>query len=494
MIELLPPDIPVYNIPTEAWYQGKIIRASDSKSQDELSFYLMAIDLPSVDQAIDSFFDPVRLNHFDGQTNHFFNSSFLQEPTGPQPIILPSNLYEDEGLASILPKRRSGMFIWSQIDRDRKTFARFDNENGSKEMTAMSQLTTEWLGFDIRSKSEHIGNIYLCAPNPYFRDYGISLSAEPVGVFYWFNMRDGVEEKLSLRVIDMHGDNVALDKVFEISQNAGHLNLPHEPHYCETRVYNSHNDLIGLQRSATFIKSIQIGMSIKQADFHVKYQDPDKEFVVEKYAKEIPTIVGSPTTFNAPYYFKDAERQRKHIIQKKNNEFIFFPGGKTPDEKTSLKVEAKSAIRSIINQTKDTCYVCDPYFNVNDLIEYIFYIKDSGVKIRILNCKGSKFVDKEKASLLLNAINQYNSKPFQKIECRMLRGDSILHDRFLLSDLNVWYLGSSFSEFGNRATCLAKVPESSNTQILREVEKWYFNKGAEYTQLLQDYVKADSNE
>jgi hypothetical protein len=97
-------------------------------------------------------------------------------------------------------------------------------------------------------------------------------------------------------------------------------------------------------------------------------------------------------------------------------------------------------------------------------------------------------VNKEKARNLLTLINEYNANPFQKLECRMLRGDSILHDRFVVSDQSVWYLGSSFSEFGNRATCIARVPKASDTEILKEIENWYFNRQAEYSQGIEEYV------
>jgi hypothetical protein len=496
VIELLPEDIPSYSIPTKDWHQNKTIRTVLSQARDEYSFYLVVNDISSVEDAISRFESPLSSNVFDGDTYSFFNQGFLREPTSSFPIVLPSNIYDNEGLGSILPKRNSGLFVWSQIDHERKVQNLFRGDSITKAMKAMSQLTMDWLGFDIWSKSEHIGNVYLCAPNPYFRDMDISLSTDPVGIYYSFKMRKGVDERLSLRVIDVHGDNIALDRLYPLDKYQGLLQLPHEPHLCELRIYNSSNDLVATKPPVTFIKSLHFGLSMKQADFHVKWEDStgNKEFVVEKFAKEIPTVVGSPTSFNAPYYFKQAAESRKHVINEKDKTFIFFPGGKSPEEKTRLKVSAKSAIRDIINLTKDACYLCDPYFNVNDLIDYAFHTRDSGVTIRIINCKGNRFVDKKKAAALHAAITEYNAKPFQKIECRMLRGDSILHDRFLISDMNVWFLGSSYSEFGNRATCLAKVPTSSDVEILKEVEKWYFNKTDNYSQLLEDYINGDSDE
>ena len=494
VIELLPEDILDYSIPTKDWYKNKIIRSTISTKSNSYTFYLMVNDIESIDDAISIFNSPFENSNIDGEDNHFFNSEFIKEPSGGSPLVLASNTYDNEGLSAILPKRHSGLFAWAQIDYKREVQSLFHDELETKENKAMSQLTMDWLGFDICSKSEHLGNIYLSAPNPYFRDIEISLSNNPTGVFYNIKPRRGIKQKFIFRIIDKHGDNIALDKTYKITKNVGLIELPHKPHLFELKVYNSKEQLIAFHKPATFISSINFGMSIKQADFHVKVKDEqgNKEFVVEKFSAERPSVIGEHKDFNAPYFFKTAENERKHISHEKNREFIFFPGGKTPAEKTELKKQSKSVIHELINKSKETLYICDPYFNVNDLIDYAFHIKNSGVKLRILNCKEQFSI--KKASNLLDAITEYNTKPFQKIECRMLRGTSILHDRFILSDKEVWYLGSSFSEFGNRATCIGKVPESSNLLILKEIEKWYFNKGDNYTISLEEYIKQDGDE
>ncbi len=487
VIELLPNEIPEYNIPTEIWCENKIVRANSSSGKDNYSFYLMVHDVNSVDNAISNFENPLQNNVFDGKENLFFNKAFVKEPTGDVPYVTSSNIHSSEGLMSILPKRNSSAFILTQIDSERKVQTLFQKELSSKEQNAISQLTNDWLGFDIATKAEHLGNIYLYAANPYYRDVDISLSTSPTGIFYHFKMRKEIEPNFTLRIIDTHGDIVALDKIFKIQDSLGLIQLPHEPNQIELRIYNENGDLIGLDGPNAFIRTIQVGMSMKSADFHVSVQTDkgSKDFTVEKFSKESPMTIGDKIDFNPANYFKDAENQRKHISHEKNKNFIFFPGSKSEMEKTDLKTKSKEIIRDIINQAQDTCFLIDPYFNVNDLIDYAFYIKSTGVNLRILNCK--EFITKEQAAHLQKAIDEYNNKPFQKIECKMLKGTSILHDRFIIADKNVWYLGASFSEFGSRATCLGKVPESSNQQIIREIEKWYFND--EYSQLLKKHAE-----
>jgi hypothetical protein len=471
VIELQTDDEYSYGIPNDKWEKG-CARTKQSKL-DEYSFYLSIDEIASIEDALKAFVKPFENFVIDGQVISFVNTSFVKEPSGNYPLVFASNFYTDKGVASILPKRKSGLLVWCQIDNERKTNNKFISASVTKEMSAMQELTMEWLGFDILQKREHIGNIYLSAPNPYFRDIEMSLSTDPMGVFYKILTRKNNFEPLKFRIIDKHGDAIALDKIFEITKQADLIELPHEPHLFELRIYNQDDDLIAIHEPATFLRSIQFDMSMKQADFHVKVETEkgNKEFVVEKFSKERPSVVGKTKDFNPEYYFKNADKERQHIELAERREFIFYSGAKDEAKKTKLKENAKFIIREIINNAKDTCYLCDPYFSSMDIVEFAFQIKNSGVKINILNSKEA--VSKEEAKKIAHVINEYNSKPFGKIEVRILRGNSILHDRFIVTDKNVWFIGSSFNEFGNRATCIAKIPESSGKLIIKEIEKWY---------------------
>ena len=485
VIELLPNEIPTYKIPAETWKKN-FTRSDFSSQNDNYSCYLTVSDLDSVENACLLFNNPVSNNVIEGEENLFFNKLFMKEPSGGNPYVISSNIHASEGLISILPKRNSGGFLWTQIDTERKAQNLFYNEFSSKEKKAISQLTVDWLGFDIAAKPEHFGNIYLFAANPYYRDVNISLSTNPTGIFYHFKMRKEINTGFKIRIIDTHGDIIALDKTYQIENHIGLIELPHEPNRIELRVYDNNENLIGIIEPSYFTKSIHLNMFIQTAELQInnRTDNGSKEDIVKKYLNERHLFAGNKSDFNSTNFFKDAANQRKYIVYENNKDFIFFPGAKSDIEQTKIKTKSKNLIRQMINESSDTCYLCDPYFSVKDLIEYAFYVENIGVKLRILNSK--EFISKEDAKLLFTAIEEYNEKPFQKIECRLLRGDSILHDRFVISDKNVWFLGASFNEFGKRATCIGKVPDSSNVQIIREVEKWFFNN--EYSIALRGYV------
>ncbi|HEV8511982.1 MAG TPA: hypothetical protein VGQ59_01830, partial [Cyclobacteriaceae bacterium] len=305
VVELLPEDISPYSIPNSAWLNNHTIRSTFSSKKSDYSFNLVVEDFDSVAQAKAIFSNPLGLRLKDGTSLKFFNTGFVDEPSGQSPLILQSNSFDKDGLGSVLPKRNSGLFVSAKIDAERLTNSLFKDAL-SDNVKQISQLTLDWLGFNIASKSEHIGNMYLVAPNPYFRDTSFTLSKHPIGIIYKIKMRKGVTETLKVRVVDIHGDSIAFDKLFELRNNVGLIDLPHEPHSVEMSFYNSNGDIINKTGPFVFLKSIHIGMSIKQADFHVKIAGTgsEKEFVVEKFSSEVPVKVGHDENFKPAYYFK----------------------------------------------------------------------------------------------------------------------------------------------------------------------------------------------
>jgi hypothetical protein len=491
IIELQPIEIQSYNIvdTRKGWHKTigtSIVRSTIST---DLYTFSLVIQEISVENGISIFEHPFQNNIFDKIPNHYFNEVFVKEPSGISPLVLPSNMYGVESIGSIIPKRNSGVYVWSQIDNSRVTEKLFRSEPISKDMKAMSQLTNDWLGFDLWMKPEHIGNIYLVMPNPYYRDIDLMLSHNPKGIFYHVKLRKGINEQLKIRIQDTHGDYIALDKLCEIANPIGLIELPHEPHSVELKIYNGDNDLIGLHGPSVFLKSIQLDINIKQADFQVNIQDETgkkKEFVVEKFSRGTSSTIGNALEFNSSYYFKTAENKRKHVSNKEKKDFIFFKAVQDEEERKEQKEEAQSIIVELINKAKYKCYICDPYFDSSDLIDFGFRITNISTELKILS---STEIGKEKAKDLLTVTSKYNEKPFQKIEVRILYSN-VLHDRFIISDDDVWFIGSSLNHIGSKATCIVKVPKSDDVEITKETEKWFSNKGGNYSQSLEEYVNS----
>lgn len=485
VIELLPEDILPYNIPDQQWYQNRTMRATVSGNRDLYRLSIVVEELANVHLAIEYFKNPISQGKTVGISDNFFNNRFSKEPSGTSPLVLSYNTYTREGIGAILPKRNSGLLVWAQIDIDRVVQNKFMQTTG-KELDAISELTTKWLGFDLPSFPEHLGNIYLSLPNPYFRKLDFTYQPDPSGIIYKMHHRKGFENQpLSIQITDWHGDDIAFDWVFENAGKIGLLKLPHEPGRIETKVYNPNRHLIAVLPKAAFLKGFNFNLSVGHSKFEINKKDEAPVFI-QKFSSEQAIQIGEVGEIDETYYFKAGEESRLYQEQQARNEFHFFAAGQSEFEKAETKAKARKVVKEIINQAKDSCYLVDPYFTAKDLVEYAIQIQNISTDLRILNCRGSKFVDKTRAEELLKEIEKYNKLPYQKIVCRMLKG-SFLHDRFIVTDTRAFFLGTSFSEIGERATCIGKIPNSSDRQVVNQIEKWFWDDT--FSQTLEDYIK-----
>ncbi|WP_372489987.1 VPA1262 family N-terminal domain-containing protein [Chitinophaga sedimenti] len=160
---------------------------------------------------------------------------------------------------------------------------------------------------------------------------------------------------------------------------------------------------------------------------------------------------------------------------------FFFPRGQQSVE------AAKAIVQELLNRARRRCMILDPYFGWSDL-EYAFRISNLSVPVQIIsswahlstrprverpvlskwrriwNIIRGKEIDQEKGEPFLyplyhSYIEHKKIYPSQQMEIRVLPGDrSPLHDRFIVVDDEVYLLGSSLNEFGNRTTTISRVP------------------------------------
>ena len=151
--------------------------------------------------------------------------------------------------------------------------------------------------------------------------------------------------------------------------------------------------------------------------------------------------------------------------------FIFFDGDK--DRKEDNLKRAHDILMKIQNTAYRRIIICDPYFEAKELYRYVFHQNSLDINTWILT---SKNINKSQAQALKEAQDKYNLLTENaNVLCRVMRGRSDLHDRFLIVDDRVWILGTSLNNFGERATTIALVPEDSSAKIISKIEAWWFN-------------------
>ena len=469
VLEMLEPDMQDYRDPV--LYEHA---TSSGKNTYKLYFTSCDIDVTSafISNPIENFCLDVGRGPFKVS---FFNKHFEQVPDGKAYYTFCEG--KSKGIGRILPKRKGSFFVKVYFDPQRDVLKVLEVEEYLKKQ--IKELSEKHFGVDLYEFKEHIGNSYLLWHDKVFKGLQIKANNHPYGVIVDVVYRSHVRKPFKLRITDrQQGDCMVADYEWNIPQGANSIFIPLEafPALCDISAYSEDGMLLYKTESNYFVSKIvtNIGVCEKAVTVSIKEENGTERTLppVNKFTY-IDSFIGSKKD-NANMYFADNERFHKIKEMADSREFIFFDGSKTEEDKQQNKDEAKKAVLDILRRARSRCYICDPYFNEKNFIEFITPLESLNTKIRIINSKAD--VGNANLVSLSQMISRYNAELgiSDHVLCRVLKGGSSrLHDRFIIADHQVWYLGSSFSEFGGRACSLAKLSDSAAMCVKSYVEEWW---------------------
>lgn len=404
---------------------------------------------------------------------HLFRESSLEaEPSSDYPLLINGNTENTVG--SILPRRSTAFRVWMKIDRLKKWINLLTEKQAEKLFVKAAILTKKFLGFDFSVFREHAGNIYLCGCNPYLRMFHNSLLDLNQELVVSFRERSGksiLGKKLEL--VDTRAGNISFCIERSINRVHERIQLPHFPDLLTTKIYDHRGYLIENHIGRWVNISFQMQIQNAELNLTVKQGTQKKKQIVPKYSSERPLQVGH-YDHSLSHFLKDKQQTRQLDELARTGQFIFFPGSDADKEK------AKIVVTSLLNKAKKVCILLDPYFGAPDLY-YAYLIENSSIPIQILSSGAflkSKAITSsgrkiKHAYLLKRSFDKYKrALPNQAIEIKVLiGGKSPLHDRYIVIDESVYLLGSSFNEFGSRATSLIKVPDPRS--MVEQAVTWW---------------------
>ena len=401
----------------------------------------------------------------------FENGKLESDPPSEYPLII--NNQTEHTIGTILPHRHTAFRVWTKIDRDKAWLSKFNSRQKEKLFKSCGELTLQYMGFDLLRLPEHTGNFYLCCCNPYVRNYNCTLLDYDRSLLISFNEREGksiIGKKIVLE--DERAGNLAFSIERTISSIHEKITLPHFPDKLITKIYDTSGYVLENHSGIWMNISFQMQVQTSVLNLTVKNGNEAEVLEIPKFATQKPATVGKYDKSLA-YYLKGQQRNREIEQLESRKEFIFFPGTKKDKEK------ARNIVGEILNRATKRCMLLDPYFGAGDLF-FAYIIHNTSVTIQILSSsaflkdKVNKSTTDTHATLLLKGIDQFQEKfPAQKIECKVLTGrdKSPLHDRYIVTDDSAYLLGSSFNEFGSRATTLIKVPAPE--LLIKKAMEWW---------------------
>lgn len=452
-------------------HDGEIIirkRASTSSGKNQYNIYYKS-DIATISNEFVA--NPAGNYVVDG--DHIFMLSgdgFKLYPNSINTFFAVYNDGDARPIKMILPKRDCGCNLHILQGGSDAILALFkENEYLQKQLSELSQ---EFLHCDLTRYKNVIGNIYVIQYHTEFRKIDWKVCKTLGGLVGKVTYRKQGYTKYQCCAINSDANGIILERrTIEFSTGDRMVLIPFDSdiEQIEVMITDDKGQIVYRTQNMHFIRSISLGTSINS--MIVKLRSKDKEG--KEHVEDIPkfsttrSVIGTQSDIDQNIVkdtksYEQAEREFK---------FIFFDGDKNLKEQNLQK--AHDVLMEIQNRANDKIIICDPYFGADELYKYVFHQRSLDVSVRILT---SKNITKEQAKVLKLAQEKYNAiVNGSKVKCRMMRGQSDLHDRFLVVDNNVWILGTSFNNFGERATTIAMVPEESRAKIISKVEAWWFD-------------------
>lgn len=439
----------------------------DEKADGKKDKIYVETDFVTLDQTTAN--EPWECYVVDGRNIKVEGNGYQWKDNGESKKI-PSNRDEKTELMVMVPDRRCSAFVKYCKPQDPSNAVKtvFDSD-GLKEQ--LKNLSERVLGYDLNVHKGYLGCFMLVCYNPIFKDIDFIEDAHESGVYVRVNYRG--EQRPSLHIciqgLSREGDVLGIDDCWLRGEFLNRIRFKTRYPLLEIVVLDKDGDVLDGFKNLIFIHSIQLGMNVKSKDVALLDENGNVVRTVEKFSNESPSTIGAKINEESIW---DSSQEFEYEKLERSLDFVFFDGEK--DKTDQNRQKARECVERILNQTQNICYICDSYFNVKTLCQFVAPIKVAAVEVRVISSKERLGADdKEK---LKQKAEEMRLKDISNVHCRLLKGEkSALHDRFIVADDKVWMLGCSLNEFGERATTLIRVPSRYSKKLIEWAENYWVN-------------------
>jgi hypothetical protein len=393
---------------------------------------------------------------------------------------------------------------------------RFGNVEGFEPLLANDEalaFVARRLHIDLKSYPEYLGSAALVVPDPIIKqidNFLVPASAESgERIFYRFIPRPG-KTLVGLKIA-MFDEQAHLLSNFDVRDIPVNGILDVDKGSCLGAyghvVTHPVHGVLSYHPPTGFLRQIGLDMGIVNQVRKVSVPigesptSPQAEYRVHRTQNGRASVIGEESTApNTNVRVGVAARQREKAANAERYDQHWFGDG--------TREEAMAFIRARVGRARNRIMVADPYFGVLQIPQYLLAITSDTVKVKILTSRlafeggYAPEGNQEDASLsALDKLVRYLSRYFRfrnvssgpdvltqklqrfnerieqikqegnaDVEVMVLPGKSpVLHDRFLVVDDEVWFLGNSLNTLGERASMIIKLPNPD--EVLRELEE-----------------------
>lgn len=375
------------------------------------------------------------------------------------------HLIEDNphSIVHILPSRNCAAYIsyYAPAEQIERLSQWLSDEKIRRQLTLLSK---ECFGFDICQWEKYIGQYIFVSYNPIYRHIHWREDDKDPGVYCRINFRKGARQVLKFKI---EGYDNAGGKLFEQNQSSdAFINkfvFDKSFSYLRVFVYDKEDVLIDYYPRLNFVHQINMDMRLHEKTVRIQNEDGEVIKEVEKFS--------AVDSFNIGELLPESQFEEDIYAYKSLEDtldFVFIEGDRNGDDTNRKK--GIDIIKRILNSAKERCFICDVYFGNQDFDDFILDMSLLNVRVNILTSKLAFSAEKTEEMLSTKMVT-YDERTGGNVQCKLLTGEPILHDRLIIADDQVWMLGSSLNHFGAKATTLIRVPREYKGKLVSEIER-----------------------
>jgi hypothetical protein len=401
-------------------------------------------------------------------------------------------------------------FINSKSARIHRRLGKADGFEAFLNNPAAVDFLARRLHINLRDYPEYLGTIVLVVPNPIVKQIDNFLLPGSNGrgerVFYRFVPRNGHSlDGLKIALFDQQAGLLSNYESRDIPAT-GILDLEKGTALGEYGYLLTHpvHGVLAYNPPASFIRTINFNMSLvhEVRQIHVPAGEAKDSAMTEYRVKRVTrehesAIRGDDIPPNPNVRIAQAARSRNMAASAAHHDQHWFGSGS--------RQAAMEFIRSRVGRARKRILVADPYFGVLEIPQFLLAITSDTVKVQILTSALAFGGDSAEAygedgNESKVARRQRRTRRFQReverlkkmgnaqVDVVVLLGQSpSLHDRFLVVDDEVWFLGNSLNTLGERASMVIRLPDPR--PVIRKLETM-FSLGRSFDKYYQQHGSA----
>lgn len=382
---------------------------------------------------------------------------------------------------------------------------RFGDQTGLKELLEKDKAQSflkQNLFIDLKTYHEYLGGMVLILPNPILESIEDRLVRTENGEKRLLKFTPYPSQNLSnIKLIAFETylgnlKNLRIIENEEIQERNGLLVLPHSNPLQSQGYFLLHDDLECLEykQPTSYLRQINFRSNIHAGTVEVRTKESER-----KNAKDDNYEISVSNTFSeqligeiTPDEIYDrvikARHQRGLMTEKVESGQVWFS-----KEESDSREKALNLIRDITSQAEKRVLFFDPYFGDLQITQFALASSINGITTKIITSRHAFInnnslnndeinnssdginngqIKQDAAQAMfdkIQRIKQQLNKDNLPLECRVLDSSNIpLHDRFLVVDDKVWFIGHSFNHLGLQNSFMIKVPAPE--EVLSKLE------------------------